>query len=82
MDAILNVTYAGSNGDAPQPINFDAPDGDIRAWATEMVRNGDIRGIDAIANPDFRDFVIDRFPEKDGIGARVILRPKTPFGIK
>lgn len=79
MNAILNVTVNGQNGDLGDPIDYDASDAAVRAWATEAVGSGSIRGIDA-TNANFADFVVDRYPEHDGAPARVLLRPKTPFG--
>lgn len=81
MDADLNITYSGENGDLPDPVNFDATDGDIKQWATEAVRNGSVPGIAASPNADFTDFVVDRFAATGTLGARLSLRPKTPFGV-
>lgn len=80
MEALLNITVNGQNGNLRDPVSFNAADSDIKAWATETVRNGGVPGIDADPNVDFNDFVVDRFAEKDGLPARLILRPKTPFG--
>jgi hypothetical protein len=81
-EARINVTFSGSNGDLPDPVMFQATDGDIRAWVTEAVRTGGIPGIAAAPNADFSDFVIDRFA---ATGARphnlLVVRPKTPFGV-
>lgn len=81
MDAILNITVNGQNGELPQPVFFDATDVDVKAWAAEAVRNGNVPGIDADPNVDFRDFVVDRFSAKDTLPARLVIRPKTPFGL-
>lgn len=78
--ASLNITYAGQNGDLPDPLLFDIPDEQVRAIATEAVRAGGVRGIDARADADFTDFVIDRVAAHDGLPHRLIARPKTPFG--
>ena len=81
-EARLNVTFNGQNGDLPDPVIFQATDGDIKAWVTEAVRNGGIPGIAAAPNADFSDFVIDRFPATDVRPyALLSVRPKTPFGI-
>jgi hypothetical protein len=80
MEAMLNITVNGQNGNLRDPVSFEATDADIKAWATETVRNGGVPGIDADPNVSFHDFVVDRFAEKDGLPARLILRPKTPFG--
>jgi hypothetical protein len=79
--ARVNVTYAGQNGDLPDPVNFDATDGDVRQWVTEAVRGGGIPGIPASPDADFRDFVIDRFEANETRPYRLLqVRPKTPFG--
>lgn len=79
-EAVLNITWSGENGDLPTPILFDSTDVDIRRWATEAVRAG-IPGITADANVSFDDFVVERFSATQGLPNRVVLRPKTPFGI-
>jgi hypothetical protein len=80
-EARVNITYNGENGDLPDPVHFDAPDGDIKGWATEAVANGGVPGIPAAANPDFTDFVVDRFASTAEVDHnRIMLRPKTPFG--
>lgn len=80
-NASLNITVNGMNGDLPDPVMFDATDGDIKTWAAEAVSNGNIPGIDAIPNVDFTDFVVDRFAAtEDRPANRLMLRPKTPFG--
>lgn len=78
--ARLNVTYAGMNGYYPDPVPYDATDGDIRAIAAEAIRTGYIPGITA-ANAQLTDFIVDRFPPTADVPvARLVLRPKTPFG--
>lgn len=79
-EARLNITFSGENGDLPDPVSFDSTDGDIKEWATEAVRNGDVPGIPAAADADFTDFVVDRFGAKEDQPNRIFLRPKTPFG--
>lgn len=80
-EARVNITWAGQNGDLPDPVSYDATDGDVRQWVTEAVRTGGVPGVTAAPYADFRDFVIDRFPAS---GARpynlIQVRPKTPFG--
>lgn len=78
-EAILNISWQGQNGDLPNPILFDSTPEDVRRWATEAVRGG-IPGIAADANVNFQDFVVERFPSKDGLPNRVLLRGKTAFG--
>lgn len=76
--ARLNVTYGGQNADLVDLIDKDLDDAAVKALATEAVAAG-LPGIDPV-NADFADFVVDRFPAKDDLPARVVLRPKTPFG--
>lgn len=78
--ARLTITYKGEQGDLPDPVSFDATDGDLKQVATEAVRAG-IPGIDADPGVDFTDFVVDRFAAKNDVPYnRLSLRPKTPFG--
>jgi len=81
-EARLNITVNGQNGDLPDPVVYDSTDADVKAWATEAVRNGDIPGIDADPNVDFGDFVVDRFDAKDDEPNRLYVRPKVPFGVE
>lgn len=79
-EARVNVTWAGQNGDLPDPVHRDAPDADVKAWAMEAVRAGDVPGV---VGPDanFSDFVVDRFDASDARPYNLIqVRPKTPFG--
>jgi hypothetical protein len=78
--ASLNVTINGQNGDFPDAVSYDASDSDVRTMAEEAVRSGYIPGIDVVQDPNFSEFVVDRFPAKDELPNRLILRPKTPFG--
>ena len=80
-EARVNITYLGENGDLPDPVLFDSPDGDVKGWVTEAVANGGIPGIPAAQDPDFTDFVVDRFSANDERDYNLIqVRPKTPFG--
>jgi hypothetical protein len=80
-EAIVNVTWAGNNGDLRDPVSFDATDADIRTWVTEAVRTGGAANIPADPNADFTDFVIDRYAATEETPfARLFARPKTPFG--
>lgn len=82
VNARLNITWAGSNGDLPDHIPYDASDAEIRTWATEAIQTGGIPGIQADPMVRLDDFVIDRFPATAEIQAnRIFLRPKTPFGL-
>lgn len=80
-EARLNVTWAGANGDFPDPIPYDATDAEIRHWAAEAIRSGSIPGIRA-GTAKLSNYVVDRFPATgDNPVARVFVRPKTPFGV-
>jgi len=79
-EARVNITYGGENGDLPDPVLFDATDADVKTWATEAVAGGSVPGIPAADNPDFGDFVVDRFAANAEQPNRIFLRPKTPFG--
>jgi len=79
--ARVNITYGGSNGDLPDPVSFQAADGDVKTWVSEALRTGGVPGIPAV-EADLRDFVVDRFPATAEIPLnRLFLRPKTPFGL-
>jgi len=81
-EARVNVTFAGANGDLPDPVSFDATDGDIKQWVTEALRTGGIPGIQVTEDADLNDFVVDRFAKVEGVRPFNLLqlRPKTPFG--
>ena len=80
--ARLTITYNGQQGDLADPVAYDSTDGDLRQIATEAIRQGYVQGIDAVADPDFADFMVDRFPAREDIlFNRLSLRPKTPFGL-
>lgn len=80
-EARVNVTFAGQNGDLPDPVNFDATDADVKQWVTEAVRTGGVPGVPATENANFTDFVVDRFaPTATRPFNLLQLRPKTPFG--
>lgn len=79
--ARVNVTWMGKNGDLPDPVSFDATDGDVKQWITEAVRTGGIPGIDGDPNADFKDFIVERYAATADVPYnRLFVRPKTPFG--
>lgn len=79
--AKLTVTYNGQQGDLPDLVPYDSTDADIRQMVFESLTDGYIPGIDAVANAQLNDFVVDRFPSRDDVPFnRLSLRPKTPFG--
>lgn len=80
--AIVNVTWAGQNGELAEPVPRDATEGDIRQWLAEAIANGSIRGMAADPNVNLRDFVVDRFEPNDARPyAMIMVRPKVPFGM-
>jgi len=80
--AKLTITYNGQQGDLPDLIPYDAADADVKQMAFESLSNGYIPGIDAVADAQLTDFVVDRFPARDDVPFnRLSLRPKTPFGM-
>jgi hypothetical protein len=80
-NARLMVTYQGSQGDYPDLVSFDASDGDVKQVATEAIRTGYIPGIAADPDANLQDFVVDRYEASPELPPRLILRPKTPFGV-
>lgn len=80
-EARLNVTWRRQNGDLKDPVNFDATDDEIHMWAQEAIRAGDVPGVRAEDEVDFRNYMIDRFKADDEVPYnRLFLRPKTEFG--
>jgi hypothetical protein len=80
-EALVNVTWAGQNGDMPQPVEFDASNQDILSWVTEAVQSGSIPGITPDPDADFSDFVVEKMAATEVRPTnQVIIRPKTAFG--
>lgn len=80
-EARVNVTYAGLNGDLPDPISVDASDAAIREMIAEALDSGAIPGIPATRYADLQNYIVDRFnPTEQRPYALVQLRPKTAFG--
>lgn len=77
--AVLIVALDGELGESPDLVNYDAPDDDIKRWATEAVLGGSIPGIGA-QDVDFTNYKVRRLPAKDGLPDRVMVRPKTEVG--
>ena len=77
--ARLNITWKGQNADLPDMVGIDLDDVAIKNLAKEAV-SGELPGIAADGDADFTDFVVDRFPATDELPARIMIRPKTPFG--
>ncbi len=80
-EARVNVTYKGQNGDLPDPVNFEATNGDVLGWAAEAIRTGGIPGIATDPGVNLADFVVDRFEPTEARPWNLLqIRPKTPFG--
>lgn len=77
--AQLIIALDGELGECPDLIPYDAPEADIKRWATEAVAGGTIPGIDP-QDVDFTNFTVQRLPAKDGLPDRVMIRPKTEVG--
>lgn len=79
--ARLGITWSGQYGELPDPVFYNSTEGDIRQFATEAVRGGNVPGIRADGAVDFKDFVVERFGATADRNYNLIqLRPKTPFG--
>ena len=79
--AKLSITYAGQQGDIPEPVPYDSSDEALKQMAVESIRDGHVPGIDAAPEVNLQDFVVDRFPARPDVPFnRLSLRPKTPFG--
>ncbi|MDP3501483.1 MAG: hypothetical protein Q8S33_14155 [Myxococcales bacterium] len=76
--AILNITYNGLSADYPIELDGLVADADIKRIAHELVRSGDVPGLNLPHLPAqaFDGFVVDRLQG----GHRLYLRPKVPFG--
>ena len=78
--ARLNITWKGQNADLPDPINVDMDDATVLLNAQEAIKGG-LEGITADPTAALKDFVVDRFPATGDLPARIMIRPKTPFGV-
>lgn len=77
-EAVLMVEYNGQQGSLTSPVRWDSEPEDLKSIAAEAIRAGGVRGIDA-QDPDFTDFVARPIPAKDGLPARWLISPKTPY---
>lgn len=79
--AMLNITYNGLSVDHALEIDTNVTDRDVRRIAVEIVRSGELKGLQVanLADNAFDHFVVDRFNTPEG-GRRIYLRPKVPFG--
>lgn len=80
--AVVNVTWKGQNGDLTSPVRWGTSDRDVIAAATEAIRHGGARGVDADSDVNLEGFVVQKVDAKDGLPNRYILRPKVPFGAR
>jgi hypothetical protein len=80
--ARVMVTYKREHGELPDPVTFDATDGDIRGWVSEAIRTGGVPGITADPQVRLNDYVIDRFAPVPGVREHnlIDIRPKVEFG--
>ncbi|GMU63615.1 MAG: hypothetical protein AMXMBFR34_53780 [Myxococcaceae bacterium] len=76
--ATLNITYNGLSADYPLELDAQVSDADLRRIALEVIRAGNVPGLNLQHLPDnaFDGFVVDRLQN----GQRIYLRPKVPFG--
>jgi hypothetical protein len=81
-EARVNITWAGENGELPDPVSYDATDGDLLQWAAEAIRGGSIPGITADPNVNLQDFIVEKYAAKGDLPNRISIRPKTPFGVR
>jgi hypothetical protein len=81
-EAKVNITYKGQNGDLPDPVNFESTNGDVLGWVAEAIHTGSVPGINADPTANLTDFVVDRFAlDETTPYNRLMVRPKTPFGL-
>lgn len=79
--AIVSVTVAGEHGDLKDPVSRDATDGDLRAMVAEAVAGGGVRGVRA-QQVNLANYQVERYgPNEEYRYNRIILRPKTAFGL-
>ncbi len=76
--ATLNITYQGLSADYGFELDANLTDADVRRVAVEIVRAGNVPGLNLphLADDAFAGFVVDRMQG----GQRIYLRPKVPFG--
>ena len=80
--ATVNITYAGHNADLPDPVLVTATDTEVRNFVREAVRAG-FAGMPANADVEVSDFVVERYSPNDANpAARMVVRPKVPFGAR
>jgi hypothetical protein len=80
-EARVNITYAGTNGDLPDPIPFDSQDEVVRRIVEEAIRTGGVPGINVDSDVDLSGYVVDRFgPNEARPNFLLSVRPKAPFG--
>ena len=80
MEAVLNITWAGQNGDLPDKVDVDSTDTQVLAWAEEALQQGGIPGITPDSEISLSGFVVERFPATGELPNRIMVRPKTEFG--
>lgn len=79
--AVVELTaYRQQHGTLPTPMPTDMSDQEILQGVAEMLRAGDIVGIDADPAADLTGFQVTRFNAKDEQPNRVLIRPEAKFG--
>lgn len=80
-EAVLNITWAGQNGNLAEPVPFSATNAELKAWAMEAIRGGNVPGISADRSVDLSDSKVDRFPPNaDRNYNYFVIRANTPYG--
>lgn len=81
--AVVNVTFGGQNGELVDPVAYDSSDEQIKRFVAEVLATGEVRGITATAEANLNDFKVDRYPPTEARRHNLIMvRPKTPFGVR
>ncbi len=80
-EALVNLTWAGSNYDIPDPVSVDITDDGIKAMLGEVIQAGSY-GISSDQDvAQLRNFMVERDPPNQTHPYnRIVVRPKTSFG--
>ncbi len=85
-EARVNTTTNRQNFERPDPVHYQAGDGDTKGGAAEAIRTGSIPGVAADPNVNLQNYMVDRFdaPAAPAAGQRdynlIQVRPKTAYG--
>lgn len=81
LEARVNITFAGQNGELPDPVPYDANEEQIRGWVTEALRTGGVPGITRDEAADISNYVVEKFDAVESMPLnRISVRPKTGYG--